>query len=320
LKVRLIALSLVVLIIVSGCAWDGFGEDELPTEEDSSDDEKVADKVQYPLTITDSKGRQIIVENKPERIISFEPGLTDTLLSLNLEEKIVGIDDYSSYSESMTQVQRVGGPIDPDIESIISLEPDIFLVGAGMENIEDDLADEGMQVITLESETYDDLLRNIRLTGKVTGELERAEEVISTIEEQQQNIAETVGEIEVTDRPVVLYEMWANPLMTEGSGTLVDFIIETAGGINAARDYEGSWVELDIEELKEINPEVIITSYSDSISELKRGKRPEWEGLTAVSREQFYLVDAEIIGRRGPRVTEGFEAVARLLHPHLFEE
>ncbi len=315
---RVVALIVGVLIL---CLFSSCAEstDDDPIEEENEAPSEDDNVMQYPLTVVDDIGREVKIERKPERVVSFDPGATDILLYLQLHPHVVGVDDYSSLPDEMSGVLRLGGAVNQDMEGITELEPDVVFTIDGMDEMMSDLAERDITTVVLDPESFADIVDNVHLVAEVMGTVDRGQEVVSDMEEKVGHISEITGDLGEEDRPVVFYEVWPDPLMTEGGESLIDFLIDSAGGINAAGDAAGAWVEFSHEALMEIDPDVIITPFSDTVTELQRGDRAGWEELTAVRNERFYRVESGVFGRRSPRLVEGLDEVAQILHPDLFE-
>ncbi len=310
-----VLLLAMILLMFVGCSGPEEEADE-PVEEDLTDEENVVD---YPVTMTDDAGREVEVSAEPERVASFDPSSTDILLYLEKEEHLVGVDDYSTLPEEMEGLPRLGGAVSQDVETLLALQPDLVLVGDGMDDLMAALSEEDIPAVVVDPESFSDISACVHLIAKIMAVPERGEEVVQQMEQKVQEISEMTEEMEAEERPVVFYEVWPNPLMTEGEDSLIDFLITSAGGINAAGDEAGDWIEFSAEDLVDSDPDVIITPFSDTISELDRGDRPDWEELSAVRSDRYYRVDSGVFGRRSPRLMQGLEEVARLLHPDLFE-
>jgi iron complex transport system substrate-binding protein len=123
--------------------------------------------------------------------------------------------------------------------------------------------------------------------------------------------------------PTVYYELDAsdpaNPY-TAGPGTFVDLLISRAGGLNIASELEGQWVAISMEQLLVADPAVILlgdAAYGETPE--KVAARPGWDALAAVRNGQVFAFDDNLVSRPGPRLVDGLEALAKLLHPELSE-
>jgi iron complex transport system substrate-binding protein len=184
------------------------------------------------------------------------------------------------------------------------------------------LKDLGLNVYWQANPTnYEELWQNLRDLAKVTGHEEDTEVLIADLDARVKAVQEKVAPLSY--RPSVFYELDAtdptNP-WTTGSGTFIDYIITTAGGMNAAASLEGDYAQISAEEVIAVNPDIILLAdalygiTSESIAE-----RPGWEIITAVALNAIYPIDPNMMSVPGPRLVNALEETASLLHPELFE-
>ncbi|HHV62051.1 MAG TPA: cobalamin-binding protein [Firmicutes bacterium] len=277
----------------------------------------------FPLTVVDDAGRQVTINKEPTRIVSLAPSNTEILFALGLGNRVVGVTTYCNYPPEATKKEKIGGFADPSIERIISLSPDLVLAVKMGENIVRGLEKLGVPVVVVDPKSFKDTLRVIRLIGQVTGRDGAAASLVSDMEKRVKSITERVKGIPGSKRPKVYYEIWHDPLMTAGPGTLINDIINLAGGVNVASDAGAPYPEYSLEVLLAKNPDIMIHSYghaggeAPAIEEIKR--RKGWSAMSFVKTGRIYLVNADIITRFGPRIVEGLEQFARIIHPELFK-
>jgi iron complex transport system substrate-binding protein len=208
-------------------------------------------------------------------------------------------------------------------EAILALEPD--LVVAAQIISEDQVAalrDLGLNVYWQANPlTYEELWENLRDFGLLTGHEAQTEALITSLEARVKAVQEKTAS--VSERPSVFYELDAtdpsNP-WTAGSGTFIDYIINQAGGTNAAAALQGDYAQISSEELIATNPDVILLAdapYGTTPESV--AARPGWEVITAVQENALYPIDPNMMSVPGPRLVDALEETARLLHPELFE-
>lgn len=271
----------------------------------------------YPLVLTDGAGRQVRVERRPERILSLAPSNTEILFALGAGPRVVGVDRFSDYPPEAREKAQVGGIVDPSFEKIVALEPDIVFAING-EDIVSRLEDLGLTVFVLEPRNLEQVYEGIRAIGRIIGSDGRAEEVVSAMQARVRTVTARVADLPPGERPKVFHEVWPEPLATAGPGTFIDDLITLAGGRNIFADAGEEWPQVSAEVVVQRDPDVIITSFPESVSELKGKERGGWEGVAAVKNGRIGLVDQDLIARPGPRIVAGLEAVARVIHPELF--
>ena len=276
----------------------------------------------YPMTKVDDLGRDVTIPEKPTRIISLYPSFTETLFALGLGEKVVGVTTFCDYPPEALHKEKVGGVTTVDLEKVVALNPDLVLVGARLQReVVAKLEKLGVTVVALYPENFEEILENIRLIGKVTGQEQEARRLTADMEKRGKFITDRTKELADSERPRVFYLTWYDPLMTMGPGTFVNEWIKLAGGENIAADAKQKVPVYSLETVIARNPQVIILSggsmTSITVDELKALKR--WQVIDAVKNGRVYSIDCALVGGPNPRIVDGLEILAKYLHPELFE-
>jgi iron complex transport system substrate-binding protein len=271
------------------------------------------------VTIIDDANRPVYIEGIPERIVSLAPSNTEILFALGLGDKVVGVTDFCDYPPEVEELPKVGAPFPGfNLESIIDLEPDIVFSIAG--TIVDELGNLGLTVVVIQPKDINDILRDIEMVGKITGKEKESENLVSDLEERIYTIAEKTAN--VAEKPLVFYEVdGTDPTKpyTTGSGTFQDSLITLAGGKNIAAEASG-WYQMNAEAIIEADPEIII------LEDAQYGMTPEavasrsgWGNITAVKERKIYPIsDSDLTCRQSPRIVDGLEEIAQIIHPELF--
>jgi cobalamin transport system substrate-binding protein len=270
--------------------------------------------------IVDDLGRPVVAEGEVDRIVSLGPSITEILFALDLGDKVVGVTDWCDFPDGAKSVAKVGSTFPGfDIETIFSLEPDLVLSVAG--SVVEELRARGLQVVVLQPRDMEGVYRDLELVGTVTGSEKRASELIADLKNR---VAAVVAKTSlVTDRPKVFYEVDAsmneNKPWTTGYGTFQDDLINMAGGTNIAAGRSG-WYEISIDEILDADPAIIILEdYQYGATPESVAARSAWKTLTAVKEERLYAIeDSDLTCRYGPRLVDGLEALAGMIHPELF--
>lgn len=273
----------------------------------------------WPMTVTDYKGRTVTIPAQPRRILSLAPSNTETLFALGLGSKVVGIDDYSDYPAETASVKKVGGLYNPNVELMVSLQPDLVLAIDGGQKQWQKLADQGVPVLVIQPATIAQVLESIRFIGKVTGSVDAAAQVTAHMQERIDFIQAQVARVHGNYSPTAFYEVWNDPIYTAGPGSFIDDMLRIAGASNVFHGTASAWPVVTLESVVAANPQVIISSSADWVNSLKAGKFPAWNGIQAVKDGNIYLVDANQVSRPGPRITEGLWQIARVVNPTLFD-
>lgn len=277
-----------------------------------------------PIVLVDGLGREVTIDHVPRRIVSLAPSATETLFAIGAGDALVGRDDFSDYPEQVEQVASIGSTYgELNTEAILGLEPDLVL-GAGITPPEQiaTLEELGIPVFVIGNpEDFPGLFENLLVVGELVGHSEEARALAAEMRARYEAVTDLTRQAEPVS---VFYEIdGSDPQApyTTGSGTFQDLVIELAGGENIASDLEG-WGQLSLEEIVVRDPEVIVFGSGPfvptTVESLK--ERAGWEGLSAVQNDRVYAIDTDLLDLVGPRLVDGLEALAQVLHPELFGE
>jgi len=268
--------------------------------------------------MTDSRDREVVIQEKPETLISLGPNITEILYALELGESVIGRTDFCDYPEEVQDVQSIGGIMDPSIEKIIDLEPDLVLASTHVDmSIVEALENAGITMVNLYSdESYEGVYVTIREIAHVTGTEEIGEQLI---EEMQETIAYVRETVEGAPRPSVYYvvEFGDTGNFTATGETYLHKLIELAGGRNIAEDARG-W-SFSLEKIVDKDPDMLIcTTRYDTKERLKEAHG--YKDLTAVREGRVYEINTDMLDRQGARLAQGVLELAKTFHPDLFQE
>jgi len=276
------------------------------------------------VSLTDDLGRTVTVKGVPKRIVSLAPSNTEILFALGLDNEIVGVTDFCDYPPAAKEKQSVGAPFPEfSLEKIVALNPDLTVAfGYTLPDIASKLEAQRIPIIVLGAKTVDGVIANIELLGKVTGKEAKAKELTS---DMRKRVDAVIAKTKSAPTPGVYYEMDAtDPTKpwTAGPGSLIEDLIRLAGGENIGAKGPSAAYQISSEELLKANPQIIIfASAQYGVSKADLTKRTGWDSIAAVKKDAIYPVDtslADLIEVPGPRIAEGVEKMARMIHPELF--
>jgi iron complex transport system substrate-binding protein len=276
------------------------------------------------IVLTDGLGREVTLDAPATSIVTLAPSNTEILFALGAGDTLIGRDEFSDYPPEALDVTSIGS-LYPSVnaEAVVALEPDLVLA-AGVTNPDDvqKLEDLGLTVYATQFDvTIDDIYEDIVNVGILVGKEAEAEALVQDLKDRVEAVETTAAT--ATEKPVVFYEVDAtepNKPWTAGTGTFIDTLITGAGGTNAGGG-TADYFQMSIEELVVQNPDVIVlgsATYGGQTPELVAA-RPGWETITAVQNNTIYTFDDNLISRPGPRIVDGLEQLAKLIHPELFE-
>ncbi len=300
-KKTIISLSIIfsLLIISIGCVQN-------PGEQNKNQ-----------LTIKDDKDRNVSIPKNVDKVISLAPSNTETLFALGEGPKVVGVTEYADYPSEVKYKEMVGGFQNPSIEKIISLNPDVVFASTrtGEQTVEI-LEKNNISVYVTNPDSLSDIYENIEEIGKIMGKEKYAERLTSEMKERTENITKKVSDLEEKD---VFYLMSTyGGTWTAGKNTFINKLIMKAGGNNIADDLKG-YKKISKSTVIEEDPDLIITTKHcyTSLDELKN--KTGWKELTAIQEDKFYTLTENKLVRPGPRIIDGLEEVAQVIHPDAFQ-
>lgn len=278
----------------------------------------------FPVTLTDDLGREVTISALPQRIVSMVPSNTEILFAVGAGEQVVGVTEYCDYPPEAQTREKIGGfsAKTISVEKIVALEPDLVLsAGEIQQSVIEALEQAEIPVFALAPERLAGVYHNIETVGRLTGRETQAAEVVAEMQDRVAAVTEKSQQVPEDKRPAVFYEVWDEPLMTAGPTTFVSELIELAGGKNIFADVSEEYPQVSAETVIQRDPDVVLgpdTHGEELIAENIKA-RPGWENISAVKEGRIYLVNGDIVSRSGPRLVDALEAIARTLHPDLFQ-
>jgi iron complex transport system substrate-binding protein len=302
-KIKWFMLVLVMLLAILPAGCGTTGGDNVNNENNVPDNGEVNGL--YPMTIVDDNGQSVEITSEPQRIVSLMPSLTETLFALGLGERVVGVTDYCNYPNEVSDIEKIGSLWSINAEVILSLEPDLIFTTEGItqQEVLDVLTANNLTVMVVNPQNLDEIEESFRLIAKVAGVPENGEELASQVRADREAFIAKVTVIPAEERPNV-FIMVDDQLYTVGSGVFMDDLITIAGGVNIAADLSSGWFQMSEEQLLELNPDLIISSYITRDEILGKAA---WQELNAVKNERIYKVNDDLTSRPGPRIVQGLE-------------
>ena len=269
-------------------------------------------------TVVDETGRTVHLPARIERIVSLAPNLTEILYALGLEERLVGVTNQCDYPPAARQKPIVGDVVNPNLEEIIELKPDLVLgtTAGNRRETADALERLGIPVYGIDPHSIEDVLTSIRNVADLLGVAERGAELDARLRARLSSLHQRLNAV---PRPRVLFAIWLDPLITVGGDTFLNDLLRQAGARSVTGELRLDWPRLSLEVALELDPDYLVLPRTHSLrSRLTdlSGRRP-WQSLRAVERGQVIWLDDAVL-RPGPRVVEVVEALARELHPEAF--
>ena len=310
---RLVALLAITVVIVAFPAATVFSTPSTATAQSATP----AD-CGLPFSKTDATGTKVVVENEPKEVVALQASAAQTMWEIGAREKVVGmpVNQYTAYlngSEERTDITKRDG-YSTNIEKVVSLQPDLVLAPNVVSNdTVRKLRSAGLTVYRFRpSNSIEDIYEKTKLTGKLVGACQGANERVAKMKETVSTIRSAV---EGHERPSVLYLMGGG--YTAGNGTFINEIIQIAGGDNLASN-------AGLTDYEQINPEVVIKRDPQWIiigSDTPQiPNQTAYQATTALRKDQIVTLNSNYLSQPAPRVIIPMKKLARTLHPEAFEQ
>src|SRR5215207_8827869 len=325
---RKFLLITLLITLITACAPQATATQapiatEMPATEMPATQAPTEPSVETTLSVTDGLGREITLNEIPQRIISLAPSNTEILYAIGAGDQVVGRDQLSDFPEEAATVTDIGSTFDAlNTESIVSLKPDLVLAAEinTPEQVKQ-LEDLNLTVYYLKNPlTLEEMYGNLEIVAQLTGHKEEAAALIESLKARVAAVDEKIAPI--SSRPNVFYELDAtDPAKpyTAGKGTFITQLIDRAGGYNIASDLEG-YPQLSLEQVVAADPAFIILGDARyGVTPESIAQRPGWENLSAVKNGQILPFNDDLVSRPGPRLVDALEELAKLLRPELFQ-
>ena len=271
----------------------------------------------FPRTVVDALGREVTIERAPQRIVAIFASNVEMLAAIGAGDAIVGVEAFTRYPADIAERAKVGGRLGFSVEAIARLRADLVVMTPARQaaTLVDPLQRIGIATLVLNHRDLESVLANIRLLGLATGHEAGAEQLIGRMQVRLDAVqARLAGQPPV---PVYL-ETGSNDrgsyLTLRGHNYTSD-ILRLAGGVNLFADSRLS--QVGGESVFHANPARIIVAGSAQQA-LSLAQRPGWQSIPAVAAGRIDSLPSALLLIPGPRVVDGVEQLAALLHPELF--
>jgi iron complex transport system substrate-binding protein len=267
----------------------------------------------------DEAGRTVRVPQPVQRIVSLAPSLTETIYALGLQDRLVGDTDFCDYPPDAQKKTKVGGAINPSLEQIAALRPDLVLVTKSLNLIQtvNALDSLGISSYGTDPHTVKDIVSSTERLAGVLGVPEAGATLGADLE---RHLADLQQRLNGVPPRRVLFIVWSDPLISAGKNTFIADALRLAGATSIV-DSSQDWPHMSLEEVVRLQPDFLVFAASHSDSGQNDfdmlAARPGWRGLDAV-RNRHFAVISDAVNRPAPRIVSAIEDLARQLHPEAF--
>ena len=262
-------------------------------------------------SVTDDRGVSVSFSQPPQRIVSLLPSLTETVCALDQCQRLVGVDRYSNYPQQVRQLPRLGGGLDPNIEAILALRPDVVLMATST-RLGERLQALGLKVLAIEPKTHADVQRTLATVGQMLG-VTQAAQVWADLDA---GVAAAAESLPASARGVRVYFEASQGPYGASEASFIGQTLAKLGAVNI--------LAADLGPFPKINPEFVVRANPDVIMMAAQGadaliQRPGWQGIRAVREQRvcrFTAEQGDILVRAGTRLDEAARLMATCLRKH----
>lgn len=328
MKKRVLSLILAAAMALSlaacsnpGTSSSGSAASQSASSASSQADSSTQSEAAFPVTVTDAAGREVTIEEEPEKLVSGYYITTSMLIALGHADKLVGIEAkadtrpiYSLAAPELLELPSVGTAKEFDLEGCAALEPDLVILPLKLKDTLPALEELGLTVITVNPESLEDLNETIRLLNAAIGDPVKGWELLDYNQKTEEFLAEKLADVE---KPRVYLAGNSSYLSTAGAAMYQNSLLELGGGENVAAELEDTyWADVSYEQLLSWNPEVIIMASDAAYSKDELLADPQLQQLDAVKNGRVYAMPSafESWDSPVPSALVGSRWVASVLH------
>jgi iron complex transport system substrate-binding protein len=267
----------------------------------------------------DEAGRKVTIPARIERFVSLAPNLTEIAYAVGAGDRLVGDTTFCDYPPEAKNVVKVGDTLQPSIERILTLRPQLVLVSTAsqLEAFTKQLNEHQIAVYVTDPRDLEGVFRSILSVGDLLNEPVGAAELLKQLRARSEKVERAVAGL---PRGSVFFQLSGQPLYTAGKNSFVTNLIERAGGRSVTSDINEAWPRVSDEAALASRPEAIIMLSGDTMGAAANTKvAAALRNSPAVRNGRVYLIDGDLLTRPGPRLVDGLEQIARALHPEVFK-
>ena len=264
-------------------------------------------------TLTDELGRTVVVPDHPRKLICLAPSIVDDVYSLGAGSDVIAVSDYTTYPADAVKKPSIGAPLNPSLEKIIAMHPDLVLATGDFNQIPaiDQLVRYGIPVFMINPHGIAGIHKSIVTLGHALNRDAEAAALLRDLQAREQSIRQRIE-----GKPVVRLFMpvWYDPIITAGKHAFITELIEMAGGSSITSDIAQEWPQVSLEAIVARNPDALLLIKGSKVSIAELESRPGWQALAAVRERRVFYVD-KLIELPSPAAIYAMEDLAKELHP-----
>ncbi len=264
-------------------------------------------------TLVDELGRRVQVPDHPHRVICLAPSVTDTVFALGAGADVAAISSFTKYPAAALRKPSVGDTLQPSIETILSLHPDLVIgmQTEGQSASAGQLTRLGIPVFLVDPKGLAGILKSVRSIGHA---LNRDPQAAALVASLQARIDAVRARVSGKPAPRVFTPIWYDPIITVGKHAFITEIIEAAGGRSITDDLQADWPQISMELVIARAPQALLLIRDSKVTLDVLKARPGWSGLPAVQAKRAFYVD-DRMELPSPAAIDALEELARQFHP-----
>ena len=263
--------------------------------------------------VSDEFGRTVTIPDHPRRLICLMPNVVDDLFALGAASDVIAVTDYTKYPPEARAIRSIGPPLDPSLETIAALHPDLVLGSGDMGGAETVrwIEQMGIPVFMIDPRGVEGIYRSLDTLGRVLNREDSARRLVASL-----RMREAAVRARVRGKPPVsvLMPIWYDPIETIGRHTYISELIELAGGHSVTSDIPQEWPQVSLETVLARAPEALLLVRGSKMSIDTIRNRPGWNRIPAVHNNRVYYVSDEV-EYPSPVAFDALEEMAREFHP-----
>jgi iron complex transport system substrate-binding protein len=264
-------------------------------------------------TLTDDLGRTVVVPDHPHKLVCLAPSIVDDVYGLGAGPDVIAVSDYTTYPAEASKKPSIGAPLNPSLEKIIALRPDLVLATGDFNRIPaiDQLSHYGIPVYTVNPHGIAGIHKSIVSLGRALNRDAEAAALLHDLQTREEFIRQRIQ-----GKPVVRLFMpvWYDPIITVGKHAFLTELIEMAGGSSITSDIAQEWPQVSVEAILARKPDALLLIKGSKMSIAELEDRPGWQALAAVRERRVFYVD-KLIELPSPAAIYAMEDLAKELHP-----
>jgi iron complex transport system substrate-binding protein len=263
------------------------------------------------LEASDDFGDPVRVGATPSRIVSLNPATTEILFTLGAGTRLVGRTKYDSWPDSAKLIPPLGDGIQPNVEAVLAAHPDLVILYASQDNrpAAGRFRAAGVNTLSLKIDHISDFRRTVQLLGAILRDSARARTVVDSVYRTLDSVRTATAKLR---RPTVFWHIWDAPVITIGSGSFMNELVDIAGGKNVYADIAGPSAQVSLEDISHRNPDFILAG---PIGRTQIASDSRWGIIRAARDNKIFVVDTVLVARPSVRLGEAAVSLANLLHP-----